>query len=390
EAIEAVCAGDRSWELGVGATSPTPSSQLPAPILEEVALLLDQNLLWHVEGGESEPRLMMLETIRQYALDCLAASGEAQALQHRHAEYYLALAETADAMLRGPEQELWLAQVEAEHDNLRAALAWYQATDPDRGLRLAGALWRFWEMHSHLSEGRGWLEDMLRLSSAVDGSFRARALNGLGMLMYWLGEYQLAKEPLTESLVLFQELDDEHSKAYVLRSLALAAWSQGDHELARTQLEESVAVYRRLDHSWGIADALHWLGHIAMDQGDLPAAHALFEESLRLFRAIGDRRNIALLIKDFGLIASQQGDYAMGRTLYEESLKLSRADEDTWHIADTLLRLGDITRLQADYERAATLVQEGLELWRKLGNQAGIAEALNRLGEVSQLQGAYQ
>jgi tetratricopeptide (TPR) repeat protein len=281
EAIAAICGEDGNLEqVQRGTPHAEGRVRQVSSVVDKVALLLDQNLLRQVEGGESEPRLMMLETIRQYALDCLAASGEAHALRQRHAQYYLALAETADAMLRGPEQGLWLAQLEAEHDNLRAALEWYQATDPERGLRLAVALWQFWEMRSHLSEGRACLQELLRVTRDAPTLLRAQALHGMGVLTYHLAEYQQAKEPLIEALVLFQQLDDEYNAAPVLRTLGLVAWFQGDHELARTQLEESVALYRRLEHSWGIADALHYLGHVLRDLGDVETARTVFEERM--------------------------------------------------------------------------------------------------------------
>jgi DNA-binding NarL/FixJ family response regulator len=393
EAIEAICGEEANSDAQQAQSNTSPSFGLigqAVSVVEGVELLLDQNLLRQVEGVGSEPRLIMLETIRQYALDGWSANGETHALRQRHADYYLALAEVANWMLRGPEQDLWLARLEAEHDNLRAALAWYKRSDLERGLRLACALWRFWEMHSHLSEGRVWLRDMLQMSSALSRWSRAHALEGAGVLAYLQGDYPQAITYLEEGQALFQDLHDNEGAAYILRSLGLVAWFQGDQEAAYLQLEASVALFRAAQHTWGSADALHWLGHVVLDQGDVATAQALFEESLVLFRETGDQRNIALPLKDFGLIASQQGDHVTARSLYEESLALSQAVEDTWHIADTLQRLGDLARLQGDYERAATLYQESLELGRKLGNKAGIAEALNLLGEMAQLQGNNQ
>ncbi|MCL4258408.1 MAG: tetratricopeptide repeat protein [Anaerolineales bacterium] len=393
EVIEAVCGenANSDAEPVQGATPPAPGLMRQASsVVEGVELLLDQNLLQQVEDVGGEPRLIMLETICQYALDRFLASAEAQAVQQRHADYYLALAEEADSRLRGPEQGAWLARLEVEHNNLRAALEWYKTGTSEGGLRLAGALWQFWEMRSHLSEGRAWLKDLLPTSSGASGLLRARALKGAGVLAYLQGDYQQAITFLEESLTLFQDLHDNVGVAHILRRLGLAAWFQGDQNTARTQLEASVALFRTIPHPWGIADALHWLGHVVLDQGDVATAHALFEESLALFRQTGDKRNIALPLKDFGLMASLQGEHATARLLYEESLVLSREVEDTWHIAETLQRLGDLARLQGEYERADTLCQESLGLWRKLGNKGGIAETLNLLGETAQLQGDHQ
>lgn len=390
EAVEVVCGEDANPTPAVSHATPAAKlgSQI-ASVLDSIALLLDQSLLQQFEDNDNEPRFLLLETIRQYALARLEANREVQVMQQRHAAYYLALAELANSMLQGPTQGTWLVQLEVEHDNLRAALAWYKVVEPEQGLRLAAALARFWEMHSHLSEGRTWLEEMLQISTGADATLRARAYNGSGALAHWQGDYQQATLLLQEGLALFNSLHDNTGAAQSLRGLGLVAWFQGDHTTARTQLEASAERFRAVEHTWGIADALHWLGHVALDQGDTATAYALFAQSLALFRETGDNRNIALPLKDFGLIASLRGDQKTARVLYEESLALSRSVADTWHIAETLQRLGDQARLQADYERAARLGQESLELWRKLDNKGGIAETFNLLGTVAQLQGIH-
>lgn len=358
-------------------------------VVDHVESLLDQNLLSQIEDADSEPRLMMLETIREYALERLLASAEADEMQRQHAHYYLSLAEKTSSQLQGAAQGQWLARLEAEYSNIRAALEWYKATAPEQGLRLAVALWRFWELHAHLSEGRMWLQEFLDANRSPPALLRARALHALGVLTQFQGDYQQAKLLMLESLSIFQTVQDAVRMAHVLRSLGLVAWFQGDHAAARAHFEQSVTLYRQEQHTWGIADALHYLGHVVLDQGDVEAAHALFEESLALFRQTGDKRNIALPLKDFGLIASQRGNYAAAAPFYEESLALSRGVEDTFHIADTLQRLGDLARLQGDYERATAIYTECLDVWQKLGNKGGLAEALNLLGEAAELQQDY-
>jgi DNA-binding CsgD family transcriptional regulator/tetratricopeptide (TPR) repeat protein len=358
-------------------------------VLDGLEALLDQNLLRLVEPAGEEPRLTMFETIREYALDQLLASGQMPALRRRHAEYYLALAEQAAAKLRGAEQAAWLRRLESDHDNLRAALEWGQQAEPELALRLACALWRFWEMHSHMSVGRAWLRDTLAANSGAPAGLRARAHYGVGLLALLQGDYPTAAAALEAAHALFTELGDREGLAYVACSQGLLAWFHGDQAAALAQLTRSAELYRAIAHTWGTADALHYLGHVVLEQGDIASASALFAESLELFRITGDQRNIALPLKDFGLIASHQGDYATARARYEESLALSRAVKDSWHIADTLQRLGDLARLQGDYAEATTLYTESLELWRLLGNQGGSAEALNLLGEVAHLQRNY-
>jgi predicted ATPase/class 3 adenylate cyclase/DNA-binding CsgD family transcriptional regulator len=360
-----------------------------AGILDELEALLEQHLLQLVELPGEEPRLTMLETIREYALDRLQASSQMPALSRRHAEYYLGLAEQAATKLQGAEQGAWLRRLEADHDNLRAALEWCQQAEPELALRLACALWRFWEMHSHMSAGRAWLRDTLAANSGAPAALRARAHHGAGMLAFMQGDYSAAAMALEVAHAVFIELGDREGLASVACSMGIVAWFQGDQAAALAQLMYSVELYRAIVHTWGTADALHYLGHVVLEQGDTARASEIFAESLELFRITGDQRNIALPLKDLGLIASQQGDYVTARARYEESLALSRAVEDSWHSGDTLQRLGDLARLEGDYTQAAALYTESLELWRQLGNQAGIAEALNLLGEVAHLQRNY-
>ncbi len=358
-------------------------------IVELVERLLDQNLLYQVEDASGEPRLAMLETIREYAIERLLASADADQVQRQHADYYLSFVEEADSQLQGTQQGTWLVRLEAEYGNIRAALAWCEAHAPEHGLRLAVVLWRFWELHGHLSEGRMWLQAFLHVNSRAPTLLRARALHGLGMLIQLQGDYRQAQQLLLDSLSRFQTLQDVVHIAHVLCNLGLNAWFQGNQTAAQAYFEQSVALYRKEHHTWGIADALHYLGHVILDQGDVESARTVFEESLTLFRQTGDKRNIALPLKDCGLIASQQGNYAAAVPFYEESLALSREVEDIYHIADTLQRLGDLARLQGDYERATAIYMESLDMWQKSGNKGGIAEASNLLGEATELQHNY-
>src|SRR2546421_854816 len=154
-------------------------------VLDDVGRLIDKSLLYQAEQGSNEPRLHMLETIREYGLECLDACGEAEMTRRAHAAYYLALAEEAELQTAGPQQVMWLERLEREHANLRAALRWLRdAGEPEQALRLGGALWWFWSVHGHLSEGCGWLESMLTAGKEVSDAVQAKALYGNGVLAY--------------------------------------------------------------------------------------------------------------------------------------------------------------------------------------------------------------
>jgi predicted ATPase len=178
-------------------------------ILDLVESLLDKSLLLQLEGVDGEPRFTMLETIREYALERLAASGQADVIRQRHADYYLALAEAAEPELRGPQQRHWLDRLEDEHNNLRAALRWCSESGKvEQFGKISGALWWFWIVHGHWSEGRSWFEQALARSGNLSTPVRAKMLLGVGFMTGGMGKYDRANEACAESLRLYRELDD--------------------------------------------------------------------------------------------------------------------------------------------------------------------------------------
>src|SRR6266566_5131809 len=263
----------------------TALGEKPADVLDGVASLMDKSLLRQVEQEGEEPRLLMLATIREYALEALTASGEMESTRQAHAAYYLALAEQAELELGGPQQGAWLDRLEREHDNLRAALSWSleQAGDEEAGqrqeiaLRFGGALWKFWWTHGHWSEGRTFLERAVALSEESLALFReledqrgiALSLSTLGNVAWVKGDTAGADSLLKEAVALFREVDDKEFAAYSLFSLALLASSQGEYARARALYEEGLALFREIEHKKGIAHTLSHLAQALFDsQGD--------------------------------------------------------------------------------------------------------------------------
>ena len=339
EAAAVVCG------TAAGADEPAAASD---EVLTDLSTLAEQSLLRLVELPEGElpqgePRLAMLETIREYGLERLAASGEEAEARRRHAAYYLALAEAAEPALRGPERGSWLARLEREHDNLRTALRWAEDDgNAEIGLRIAGALWRFWQARDHLSEGRDWLEGLLGRATSTPRSVRAKALNGAGNL----ADYQ------------------------------------GDLARAQALHEEALALRRELGDRRGIAGSLGNLGVVARNRGELTRARVLYEESVALMRELGDRwGNIDMLI-NLGLVAYEQGDFAYAQSLHEEALALQRELGDTWGIAISLLNLGAVARDQGDTVRARALLRESLSYYQSEGDRQGISLCLEALAAM--------
>ncbi|MDQ5851927.1 MAG: tetratricopeptide repeat protein, partial [Chloroflexota bacterium] len=406
-----------------------PTPQPPPAIVDGLASLIDKSLLQQEEGTAGEPRFVMLETIREYALERLEASGEADAIRRQHAAYYLALAERAE--LRGAQAGAWLDRLEREHNNLRAVLAWSRtAGDAGIGLRLVKVLWWFWFHRGYWSEGRAWIEGALAQAGGGERSTsRAWALYGAWMLAWiqgntagvrvrleesvalfrTLGEarglaYALmamgagprpghvpaAGRPwLEESLALFRQVGDLFGLALVLRFLGQATQAQGDHSAARSLLRESLARYRELGDKWGLIRVLTDLGTLAKAQDDDGRAEALYHERLRLCRALGDKPEIAWALHDLGDLAQRQGDNARAAALHEESLALWRQLGERARIARAVNRLGDVVRCQGDYARAAALYEESLAVFQELGDRWGIAAVLHNLGYVARTRGVY-
>jgi non-specific serine/threonine protein kinase len=325
------------------------------------------------DGG----RRGLLETVRQYADERLAEAGEQATTRDRHLDWCVALAGEAEEQLKGPGQGAWLARLDREHDNLRAALGWARARA--RGtleLRLAGALWRFWLTRGYLSEGRGWLEGALSGGTEAPSSVRANALTGAGVLAGQQGDHGQAAAFFEEALMLRRALGDTRLVANALHNLAQLTKMRQDYGRAVTLHEEALALYRARDDKPGIALSLAGLGNIALRQGDNKRAAVLHEEALTLYRVLGDTQWIAGSLGNLGNVAHNQGDYARATSLHEEALTLQRTLGDKIGITRSLHNLGLAAYARADYGRTTTLLTEALPLCGELGDRELLADGL--------------
>jgi predicted ATPase/class 3 adenylate cyclase len=366
EAAEAVCSGD-----GIAVEE----------VLDTLCSLVDKSLATTVER-DGYVRYRLLESIRQYALQRLEASGEAGTVRRRHTEYHLAFAEQAEPHLRAERQAWWLDQLEAEHDNLRAALAsCVEDADAECGLRFGAALWRFWEVHGHLTEGRERLGAVLSLPVPGEGAVRAAraaALNAAGNLAWHQGEYALARSAHQESLTIRRELGDQWGVAGSLSNLGLVAALEGDFALARSFFHDSLMIRRELGDQWGIAVTNNNLGRCAQQQGDYTLARSHHEESLTISRVLGDRRGVASALIDLGKIAEQQADFATAWSCYENGLSISRELGNKEYIAEALEGIATLAAVQAQPGRALRLAAAAAALRDVIGARLPTAE-LERL-----------
>lgn len=329
-------------------------SVLEVEVLDGLSSLVEKSLVRR-EVVDGEARFLMLETIREYALESLATSGEENDIRRRHASFFSALANKAEKELRGPNQAEWLDRLEHDHDNLRAALRLFmEHREVDSALQMGEALWMFWLMKGHLSEGRERLEAALRSSSALS-LLRARVLRGAGVIAAHQGDHAASRALQDECLTLCRELDDRQGISFSLNDLGGIAYDQGDYGNARSLFEQSLAIKRELGDKLGIAISLEDLGAVAHQQGDYTAAQSLYEQSLVIKRELGDKMGISISLDELGRTAHDRGDHVAARSLFEQSLLIKRDLGYKYGIAICLEGLAAVARAQGSPERAARL-----------------------------------
>jgi predicted ATPase/DNA-binding SARP family transcriptional activator len=347
--------------------------EVEGDLLERMGSLVDKNLLRWEELGEPEPRVGMLETIREYGLERLAESGEEEVVRRQHAACFVRFAEETRVKLFGADEAVWLAQFEREHNNLRAALDWLtEHGEAEAGLWLAAGLWRFWEVRGYWSEGRERLVDLLALTGAAARTVaRAQALNAVALLAWRQSDLQAARALHEESLAICQELGDRHGIARSLSGLGLVVRGQGDYAAARRLFEEALAISRALGNQGRQAANLHWLGYVAVAEGNYAGAKTFFEEALAIGQEPGHRGGASFRV--LGELALMQGDYAAARQIFEDVLRTARELKDKLNSARCLKGLGDVAQGQGDCETAQAFYAESLALCGELGFKPGIA-----------------
>jgi predicted ATPase/class 3 adenylate cyclase len=343
------------------------SSDLDGDVVARVESLVDKSMV-RADLSDDEPRFFMFETLREYAVERLVASGEAEAVRRQHAQFFLALAEEAEPQMFFQMRAYWLECLEREHDNLRAALRWCSDQQAaEAGLRLGGLLCPFWETRSYLTEGRKWLAELLALAAARPRTAaRAKALRGAGNLAYAQGDHVSAETLLTESLAIGREVGDWESIAWSQERLGgiTGMRRQDAHSLA--YLEESVALFRAIGNQRGAAWSLAGLGFHWQLMGDTTAAGRLLEESVAIGRKIGDTSVTAFALHMLAQVRERQGDLITARVYEEESLAIWRGQRDPRNMAFTIVVLGRLALAQGHNAAARALWNEGLPIAAKV------------------------
>lgn len=355
-----------------------PKGDLDLDLLDGMASLVDKSLVQEVEPSQGESRFMMLETIREYALEKLEASGEEGLTKRAQAAYCLVLAEEEPTGQCGAEGMEWSERFAREHENFRAGLQWLTETgDAEWGLRLGTALFRFWEIREYLAEGRDQLDKLLKLAGAAGPTKgRARALFAAGVLAGEQGDYASADKLINESQDIALQLGDKEGVAVSLNALAVFARDRSDVARAHILFEATLGLWRELGDQKAIARALSNLANVLKLQGDYDRARSLHAECLSIFQGLGDRTGVAWSLNYQGDIARDHGDTAAARTLYEQGLGIFRELSDRWGIAGTLADLGSLAREQGNYSSARSLYGESVKLFQELDHKRGVARLL--------------
>jgi predicted ATPase/class 3 adenylate cyclase/DNA-binding XRE family transcriptional regulator len=384
------------WTLEVAEAVCDIGGDLGLSMLDGMQALIDNSLVRQEEGLDGAPRFRRLETIREYAVERLEASGEAVALRRRHAEHFLRLAQTADTQLQRAGQGAWLDRLEAEHDNLRAALAWaLGGRDIELGCRLVVALAGivqyapgFWMARGYWSEGYQWLDLAVSKSSGVAPTLRAMLLTRFVSIVPPMFPVEQAMVLLEEALVLFRVQGDVPGIALTLLQWGtLLLYNRADYPQAAQLLEESLARYQELGDRRSSAAALHFLGDCAREQGDLARAAALLEESIANFRALGaNETGLADSLNGLGDVVLRQGNIARATRLYWEAVRLLQEVGDRWSILWPMRNLSWLALIQGDDGRVRALLEEHVA-WCRDKQSVDPAFVLHLVGALTNAQG---
>jgi predicted ATPase/DNA-binding XRE family transcriptional regulator/Tfp pilus assembly protein PilF len=342
EAVEDACTSE-----GVGAEE----------VLELLGRLAEQSLVIVTQDRHIQTRYGLLEPVRQYAREKLDESGETGEIRLRHASFYLALAEEAEPWIKGHDQVEWLDRLEADNDNLRAAIGWsLEAGDAQTAARLGWALSVYWVMRARREEGRLLMEQTLSEGSNLPPRMRARALYALGLCVNGSGDDERLMAISEESAALFRREGDTHGEAYALLVLSFAALQLGELDRATLVLEKALDGFREHEDEWGSAHSLNHLAVASHRRGDYSLAATYAEEGLAVTRRSGDRLGANVALHLLAQAAWRSDEHEQADRHFREALVLASEAGDKTSSAYCMQGLADVAGVQGQPRRAARLL----------------------------------
>ena len=369
------------WTLEAAETVCSGGGVEREDVLDLLGALVDKSLVVAGASTGGAVRYRMLEPMRQYAAEKLGEIGEADDVLDRHAEFFVILAEEAEAALLGTNQGAWLDKLQTEHDNIRAALSWaLEDGEAALGLRIAGALVEYWAARGHYEEGRGWLEALLAKEGEALPQTRAKALETVGWLAQDQGDLERADAAANEGLDVCAEAElGSAVKARFLRILEMGAWHRGDYARTREVAEQSLTLSREIGDMRGMAYSLTSLGNVASAQGDGERALELSAESLALARESGGTDLLQKMLLNSGYEFLLQGDYERALALNEEAAALAQEQGNKFSLHYALDNLGWATLMRGNHRQAEVPFRENLMLCQELGDKLIASESLEGL-----------
>lgn len=362
-------------------------------VLAAVSSLVEKNIVQCDEQLPATSRFLMLETLRDFGIERLAESGEADLLRDAHAAHFARMARTTEPLLRGPDQARSLSDLNAAYPNIRAALEWFTAQgDWYHALQLAGDLGHFWRASVHLGEGRRRLDDLLVIEEGVSGitieaAVRAKVWSWAGTLAWAQGDFERAEDCHRQAMGLYETAGHDAGVAFSLNHLGVLAKYQGDLAQAAAHFDASLARYQSIPDLWGMALAETRRGILALDSGELERAGSLLDRALAAWRQLGDREYLAVTLVNLGELATRTGESDRAEHQLKEALDLLRSIGELGVTTYALTMLGDLFRQRGVYLAAAQSYRDALALNRELGARLGIAQGLERFADLAAMHG---
>jgi predicted ATPase/class 3 adenylate cyclase len=350
-----------------------PADEIGMDVLTGLDELADSSLLRR-QPDYDEPRVVMLQTIREFATERLEQSGEAELLRNRHAVAFQALADEAVPNLFTAARKAWLDRLELDHDNFRGALDWCVASgNAERAMLLGASLWRFWQMRGHLHEGRSRLTAVLSMPGSKQHSeARRRALEAVGGVAYWQGDLPASQIYYDECLELTRSTGDRRAIAGALYNDSFPKIvSRSDVSGAQALLEEALPIYRELDDTRGVAGCLWGIGQCLYFSNSIQGAVPPLEEAIGLYRKLGDGFGLGWALFVRALVALRVQDVAIAGRLAHESLQIFSDANDISGMVIVLANLAESARLEGDPLRGARLAGAAEALRAQTGTGLG-------------------
>jgi tetratricopeptide (TPR) repeat protein len=361
-----------------------PANELGLDAGAALRTLLENHLLLREELKEHQVRYTMLDAVHEYAVQRLSKRRELPRVRQRHAAFYVALAEEAEPFLMGANQREWLARLLQTNHNLRAALVWSEANDPQTLTRLSAALYRFWYSHAHFREGRQWLETALRHRAAATPKTQASILNGLGLMVLVAADYDACRRYLSEAVAIRRTLPGEEAALIgALNVLGNAGSQNQDTDLGVGYYSEALDIARRIGNRTLQSMLLGNLGVTYYYEADFPQARAYFAEALGMASREDDLLGYCIRSNNLGLACYQDGDIGQAAQLLRASLAISRELPNEIMQADTLGNLAKVAVDTGDLAGARAMLLEATALREAHGDRYAISLTLEAWAKLA-------